>query len=178
MQTNNRFLIVDDDVTFCSVLEQALTRRGYSVETAHNADQALKTAEQFQPTHAVIDLKLEESSGLHLIKPFLALNEHMKAVILTGYSSIPTAVQAIKEGAANYLAKPADVESILAAFNEVKNIQPADIGTMSMSLKRLEWEHIQRALDENGGNISVTAKKLGMHRRTLQRKLQKRPVKQ
>ncbi|HEC15461.1 MAG TPA: response regulator transcription factor [Sedimenticola sp.] len=178
MQASDRFLIVDDDVTFCSVLEQALTRRGYSVATAHDADQALKTAEEFQPTHAVIDLKLEGSSGLHLIKPFLALNGDMKAIVLTGYGSIPTAVQAIKEGAVNYLAKPADVESILAAFDKADNSQPVDTDAMAMSLKRLEWEHIQRALNETGGNISATARKLGMHRRTLQRKLQKRPVKQ
>ena len=177
--TDSRFLIVDDDVTFCLVLERALVRRGYTVQTAHNAEQALDVAEQFQPTHAVIDLKLEESSGLHLIKPFLSLNADMKAIVLTGYGSIPTAVQAIKEGAINYLAKPADVESILTAFDKVENSQPeADADAIAMSLKRMEWEHIQRALDENDGNISATARKLGMHRRTLQRKLQKRPVKQ
>ena len=178
MQTSSRFLIIDDDVTFCAILKRGLTRRGHSVKTAHDADQALSTAKSFQPTHAVVDLKLGESSGLHLIKPLLTLNAQLKAVVLTGYGSIPTAVQAIKEGAVNYLAKPADVESILTAFDNVENGPAADAETTAMSLKRLEWEHIQRILDENDGNVSATARSLGMHRRTLQRKLQKRPVKQ
>jgi len=177
---SDRFLIIDDDVAFCSILERSLTRRGYAVEIAHDAEQALRTAKEFQPTHAVVDLKLSHSSGLHLIKPLLLLNDRLKALVLTGYGSIPTAVQAIKEGAINYLAKPADVESILNAFKtaEEADVLLQDAEAAAMSLKRLEWEHIQRMLDENGGNISATARSLGMHRRTLQRKLQKRPVKQ
>jgi len=176
--SKSRFLIVDDDITFCEVLERALVRRGYKVETAHNAEQALKRVEAFQPTHAVIDLKLGESSGLHLIKPLLEMNKMIKAVVLTGYGSIPTAVQAIKEGAVNYLAKPADVEGILAAFEKAEDTPAMEAETPAMSLKRMEWEHIQRMLEEHDGNISATARSLGMHRRTLQRKLQKRPVKQ
>jgi len=176
--SKSRFLIVDDDVTFCEVLGRALMRRGYKVEMAHNEEQALKCAEVFLPTHAVIDLKLGESSGLHLIKPFLEMNKAIKAVVLTGYGSIPTAVQAIKEGAVNYLAKPADVDGILAAFEKAEDPQAMEAEPPAMSLKRMEWEHIQRILDEHDGNISATARSLGMHRRTLQRKLQKRPVKQ
>jgi len=176
--SESRFLIVDDDITFCEVLGRALARRGHNVEMAHNAEQALTAVAQFQPTHAIIDLKLGEDSGLHLIKPFLETNRNIKAVVLTGYGSIPTAVQAIKEGAVNYLAKPADVEGILAAFEKREGVQAMEAETPAMSLKRMEWEHIQRMLDEHDGNISATARSLGMHRRTLQRKLQKRPVKQ
>ncbi len=176
--SEGRFLIVDDDVTFCEVLGRALLRRGYTVEMAHSAEQALKNVVLFQPTHAVIDLKLGEDSGLHLIKPFLETNRKIKAVVLTGYGSIPTAVQAIKEGAVNYLAKPANVEGILAAFEKTEGARVIESETPAMSLKRMEWEHIQRVLDEHDGNISATARSLGMHRRTLQRKLQKRPVKQ
>ena len=176
--SESRFLIVDDDVTFCEVLERALLRRGYKVAKAHNTEQALKYAATFRPTHAVIDLKLGEDSGLHLIKPFLEIDKAIKAVVLTGYGSIPTAVQAIKEGAVNYLAKPADVEGILAAFEKTDAALVMETETPAMSLKRMEWEHIQRVLDEHDGNISATARSLSMHRRTLQRKLQKRPVKQ
>jgi two-component system response regulator RegA len=106
------------------------------------------------------------------------MNKEMKVVVLTGYGSIPTAVQAIKEGAVNYLAKPADVDGILAAFEKAEAAPAMENETQAMSLKRMEWEHIQRILDEHDGNISATARSLGMHRRTLQRKLQKRPVKQ
>ncbi len=174
----SRFLIVDDDITFCEVLERALVRLGHKVMKAHNTEQALKCVATFQPTHAVIDLKLGEDSGLHLIKPLLEINRAIKAVVLTGYGSIPTAVQAIKEGAVNYLAKPADVEGILAAFEKTDVALVMESETPAMSLKRMEWEHIQRVLDEHDGNISATARSLSMHRRTLQRKLQKRPVKQ
>lgn len=175
---DRRFLVVDDDVTFCEVLERALVRRGYKAEVAHNAEQALKQVAKFQPTHAVVDLKLGEDSGLHLIKPLLEMSKGVKVVVLTGYGSIPTAVQAIKEGAVNYLAKPADVDGILAAFEKAEVAPVLEAETPAMSLKRMEWEHIQRILDEHDGNISATARSLGMHRRTLQRKLQKRPVKQ
>ncbi len=175
---DRRFLIVDDDATFCEVLERALVRRGHKVEVAHNAEQALKSAVTFRPTDAVIDLKLGDDSGLHLIRPLLDVNSEIKAVVLTGYGSISTAVQAIKEGAVNYLAKPADLDGILAAFENADIAPTMAAETSAMSLKRMEWEHIQRILDEHDGNISATARSLGMHRRTLQRKLQKRPVKQ
>ena len=174
----NRYLIVDDDIAFCSVLERAITRRGFSTVIAHDGNKALETAENYQPSHAIIDLKLANESGLHLIEPLLQLKEDMKIVVLTGYGNIPTAVQAVKAGAINYLAKPVDVDTLLAAFDTVTEEQFEAAHTQPMSLRRLEWEHIQRVLNENKGNISATAKSLGMHRRTLQRKLQKRPVKQ
>jgi two-component system response regulator RegA len=170
---SDRFLLVDDDITFCTVFERALGRHGFSVAVAHSIAEALAVSERFQPTHAVVDLKLGDDSGLHLIEPLLSLNRDMKIIVLTGYGSISTAVNAIKSGADNYLAKPVDVNSILSAF---AHDVPTENAT-PMSLKRLEWEHLQRVLQEHDGNISATARSLGMHRRTLQRKLQKRPRK-
>jgi two-component system response regulator RegA len=173
----DRFLLVDDDATFCSVLGTVLMRRGYLVETANNAREAMRISERFKPTHAAIDLKLGGDSGLHLVEPLLRLNKEMKIIVITGYGSIPTAVQAIKAGAVNYVAKPLDVDTLLSAFEAGGNELGDESTATPMSLKRLEWEHIQRVLDEHDGNISATARSLGMHRRTLQRKLQKRPVK-
>ncbi len=175
---DRRFLIVDDDTTFCEILGRALARRGHDVKMAHNAEQALKCVVKFRPTHVVVDLKLGDDSGLRLIRPLLDVNKEIKVVVLTGYGSISTAVQAIKEGAVNYLAKPTDVDGILSAFDNTEIVPLMQTETPGMSLKRMEWEHIQRILDEHDGNISATARSLGMHRRTLQRKLQKRPVKQ
>jgi two-component system response regulator RegA len=174
---SGRLLLVDDDVTFCSVFNRALLRHHFSVAVAHAIDQALEVAGRFQPTHAVVDLKLGDDSGLHLIKPLLSLNKGMQIIVLTGYGSIPTAVKAIKEGAGNYLAKPVDVGTILSAFDSTGKEPAEDPVATPMSLRRLEWEYIQRVLAEHDGNISATARSLSMHRRTLQRKLQKRPSK-
>lgn len=174
-----RYLVIDDDVTFCSVLERALQRRQLVVATAHDAKTALAVAADFQPSHAIVDLKLGQDSGMHLIKPLLAIIPEMQILMLTGYGSIPTAVEAVKTGAVNYLAKPVDVETILTSFGSASSAeQESETAPNPMSLKRLEWEHIQRVLEEHGGNISAAARSLNMHRRTLQRKLQKRPVKQ
>ncbi len=172
----DRFLLVDDDTALCSVLGTVLMRRGYLVETANSAREAMRISEHFNPTRAAIDLKLGSDSGLQLVKPLLRLNREMKIIVMTGYGSIPTAVQAIKAGAVNYVAKPVDVETLLAAFEVGGNAPDDESATTPMSLKRLEWEHLQRVLVEHDGNISATARSLGMHRRTLQRKLQKRPV--
>ncbi len=171
---SDRLLLVDDDATFGAVLKRALVRFGFSVEVAHSIAEALAVAERFRPTHAVVDLKLGDDSGLHLIEPLLALNSGMKIVMLTGYGSISTAVNAIKAGAVNYVAKPVDVNTVLSAFEDGAPTE----SHVPMSLKRLEWEHLQRVLEEHNGNISATARSLGMHRRSLQRKLQKRPRKQ
>ncbi len=174
---SGRLLLVDDDATFCAVFRRALQRHGFAVAVAEDMRGALEAAERFQPTHAVVDLKLANESGLHLIKPLLSLNHRMKIIVLTGYGSIATAVQAIKAGAGNYLAKPVDVDTVLAAFDSADETPVKRQDPAPMSLNRLEWEHIQRVLDEHGGNISATARSLGMHRRTLQRKLRKRPAK-
>jgi two-component system response regulator RegA len=175
---SGRLLLVDDDVTFCAVFQRALLRHGFSVTVAHDTHEALEAADRFQPTHAVVDLKLANESGLHLIKPLLSLNDRMKIIVLTGYGSISTAVKAIKAGAGNYLAKPVDVAAVLSAFDSTEEQPAEETGPTPMSLGRLEWEHIQRVLDEHDGNISATARSLGMHRRTLQRKLRKRPAKE
>ena len=175
MSEQPRLLIVDDDVVFTQVLARALTKRGYDVREAHDANEALSLVKSFQPRYLTLDLKMVDCSGLQLIPELLALQPALNIVVLTGYSSIATAVQAIKLGATNYLCKPANADEILAAFrgqvNEALAVQDTPI-----SVNRLEWEHIQKVLAENDGNISATARALGMHRRTLQRKLHKRPV--
>lgn len=173
---NNRLLVIDDDPVFTQVLARALMKRGLEVEQAHDAEQALAAVEAFQPDRATLDLKMIDESGLHLLPELLNRHPAMSVVVLTGYSSIATAVQAMKLGASNYLCKPANAEEVLAAFTE-QPIADVDIEETPVSVNRLEWEHIQKVLEEQGGNISATARALGMHRRTLQRKLQKRPVK-
>ncbi|HDZ46835.1 hypothetical protein LCGC14_0120590 [marine sediment metagenome] len=177
MQTREqRLLIVDDDEMFCHVLNRALTRRGYEVIVAHDAEQALTMAAQFSPTMATLDLKLENSSGLKLLPELLGILPHCRIVVLTGYSSIATAVEAIKLGAVNYLCKPVDADDVLASFERQDGDPDIELADNPPSINRITWEHIQKVLQEHDGNISATARALGMHRRTLQRKLQKRPV--
>ncbi len=177
MQTREqRLLIVDDDEMFCHVLNRALTRRGYEVIVAHDAEQALALAAQHLPTMATLDLKLENSSGLKLLPELLAIAPHCRIVVLTGYSSIATAVEAIKLGAVNYLCKPVDADDVLTAFERQSGDPDIELADNPPSINRITWEHIQKVLQEHDGNISATARALGMHRRTLQRKLQKRPV--
>ncbi|MCW4148020.1 MULTISPECIES: response regulator transcription factor [Halomonadaceae] len=177
MQTpNQRLLIVDDDEMFCHVLSRSLTRRGFEVVVAHDADQALALAAQHAPTMATLDLKLENSSGLKLLPDLLAVVPHCHVVVLTGYSSIATAVEAIKLGAVNYLCKPVDADDVLNAFDRSEGDPNIEVADSPPSINRITWEHIQKVLQEHDGNISATARALGMHRRTLQRKLQKRPV--
>ncbi|MEA2117433.1 response regulator transcription factor [Halovibrio sp. HP20-50] len=171
-----RLLIIDDDEMFCHVLNRALSRRGYEVIVAHDAEQALTMAAQFSPTMATLDLKLENSSGLKLLPELLATVPKCRIVVLTGYSSIATAVEAIKLGAANYLCKPVDADDVLTAFERQEGDPDTELADNPPSINRITWEHIQKVLQEHDGNISATARALGMHRRTLQRKLQKRPV--
>lgn len=170
-------LLVDDDQTFCQVLSVALERRGFSVRTAHSVARGLRAAESDFPEYAVVDLKMPGPSGLELVKKLKQLDPHTKIVVLTGYASIATAVEAIKLGAIHYLAKPADADEIIAAFQRDGGDSDVAVEPKPLSLPRLEWEHIQKILTECGGNISETARRLGMHRRTLQRKLAKHPVK-
>lgn len=169
-------LLVDDDPTFTRVLARALTRRGLRVNTAGDAEEAMQLARQEQPDYAVLDLKMEGDSGLVLLPRLLELYPDLRVVILTGYSSIATAVEAIKRGACNYLCKPADADDVLTALLSQQADPESLVAEHPMSVDRLQWEHIQRILAEHEGNISATARALGMHRRTLQRKLQKRPV--
>ncbi len=169
-------LLVDDDPTFTRVMARALIRRGLRVETAANAEEAMQLAQASRPDYAVLDLKMEGDSGLVLLPRLLDLYPELKVVILTGYSSIATAVEAIKRGATHYLCKPADADDVLTALLSEQADPETLVPEHPMSVDRLQWEHIQRVLAEHEGNISATARALGMHRRTLQRKLQKRPV--
>ncbi|UTW10319.1 response regulator transcription factor [Marinobacterium rhizophilum] len=170
------FLVVDDDPTFSRILARAMTLRGYQVQVAHSVDQALQCLQLQVPDQATVDLKMEGASGLTLIAHLRAASPRMRILVLTGYASISTAVEAIKLGASNYLPKPADADQILAALAQQDADPGLEIDTQPMSVNRLEWEHIQKVLGEHQGNISATARALGMHRRTLQRKLLKRPV--
>lgn len=173
-------LVIDDDPVFCQLVSRGLEKHGYQVASAGSSAQALQQAQQDRPDHILLDLRLAADSGLQLIEPLLKLNANSNIIVLTGYASLATAVEAIKLGAANYLAKPVDIPALLKLLQPVSldetnvPLEPADSPT---SLKRLEWEHIQRVLSENDGNISATARQLNMHRRTLQRKLQKKPAK-
>lgn len=171
-----RLLIIDDDEMFCHVMQRAMTRRGFEVEVANDAEQALILAHRLQPEIATLDLKLEHSSGLKLLPELLEAVPGCRVVVLTGYSSIATAVEAIKLGAVNYLCKPADADEILAALDKQEGDPNTELADNPPSINRVTWEHIQKVLQEHDGNISATARALGMHRRTLQRKLQKRPV--
>ncbi len=170
-------LIVDDDATFRRVLEKAMQRRGYSVLTADCVASAMPLAQQYSPEFAVIDLKMEGASGLELVKYLHQLDNQTRIVVLTGYASIATAVEAIKLGATHYLAKPANADEVVAAFGKTEGNVDLLVSDNPLSVDRLEWEHIQRILHQHEGNVSATARALNMHRRTLQRKLAKYPVK-
>lgn len=171
-----RLLIVDDDEMFCHVMQRAMSRRGFEVMVANDADQALALARRTPPHIATLDLKLEHGSGLKLLPELLEVVPRCRVVVLTGYSSIATAVEAIKLGAVNYLCKPADADEVLAALDKKEGDPDTEVADHPPSINRVTWEHIQKVLQEHDGNISATARALGMHRRTLQRKLQKRPV--
>jgi two-component system response regulator RegA len=167
-------LLVDDDATFRAVLSRALEKRGFTVTTADSVETALPLAIANPPEYAVLDLKMDGASGLVLVQKLHELDAATRIVMLTGYASIATAVEAIKLGATQYLSKPANADEIVAAFghNASTDVQ---FEAQPATVERLEWEHIQRILHENGDNISATARILNMHRRTLQRKLSKRP---
>ncbi|MBL4573130.1 MAG: response regulator transcription factor [Gammaproteobacteria bacterium] len=173
-------LLVEDDEVFSRVMTRALTHRDYDVSHAANKDDALMLIKSTPFDYAILDLNLGGHTSLGLIAPLKQSNPNSRILILTGYASITTAVEAIKLGADNYLAKPADADEILAALlgtDQPDTVADPDSAYLEpMSVRRLEWEHIQKILNENDGNISETARQLKMHRRTLQRKLQKRPV--
>ncbi|MDF9393034.1 MULTISPECIES: response regulator transcription factor [Methylococcus] len=171
-------LLVDDDPTYCEVLRQALERRNYTVHVANDVETGLDLAARIEPEYAVIDLRIGHESGLTLVKRLHELDSNTRIVVLTGFASIATAVEAIKLGATHYLTKPADTDEILAALHKDEGDASVEIKEKPLSVKRLEWEHLQKILVEHDGNISAAARALGMHRRTLQRKLEKRPVKE
>ncbi len=168
-------LLVDDEDIFRNRLAKALERRGFNVETASNYIGAVEIIARHKPEFAVVDLKMEGKSGLDVIRTGIRHHPTMRAVVLTGYGSIATATKAIKLGAVGYLTKPAEVEDIISAFESEALRDLEDESISAPSLARVEWEHISRVLTDCDNNISQAAKKLGIHRRTLQRKLQKFP---
>jgi two-component system response regulator RegA len=170
-------LIVEDDIDFSDTLARAMQKRGARVERAHNAADALAIAERFAPSHAVVDLKLPGESGLTVVAALKQRFPDIAIVVLTGYASIATAVEAVRLGARHYLAKPANADEILAALQRDQPDATLEVSVEPLTVGRLEWEHIQKVLGENDGNISATARALKMHRRTLQRKLDKHPPK-
>ena len=173
-----RLLIVEDDAAFARTLARSFERRGYDVRVATGLDPLLVQLQDFAPTHAVVDLKLAgESSGLACVRELNARDEAMLIVVLTGFASIATAVEAIKLGACHYLAKPSNTDDIEAAFGRAEGTTEVELTGRPTSIKTLEWERIHQMLAETGFNISETARRLGMHRRTLARKLEKQQVK-
>jgi len=171
-----RLLLVDDDPVFRQVLGKAMGKRGYDVMSASGIADAVDLARDAMPGMAVVDLKLDGESGLDLIPLLIEINPQMTIVVLTGYSSIATAVTAIKRGASEYLSKPVTAGDVHKALSGEWQREDGLEDLTPMSVERLEWEYIQKVLKENDGNISATARSLGMYRRTLQRKLAKKPV--
>jgi two-component system response regulator RegA len=170
-------LIVEDDEVLRDRLAQAFAARGCDVRSATSASEAETMARQDPPEFVLLDLRLGADSGLGLIPALKAIDPETRIVVLTGYGSVATAVQAVRQGARHYLTKPAAVDEILAAFeNDATGSGNASAALEPMSLDRVEWEHINRVLTDCGGNVSEAARTLGVHRRTLQRKLAKYPA--
>ncbi|MCE1205411.1 MAG: response regulator [Holophagaceae bacterium] len=167
-------LLVDDDAVYRERLAKAITARGYEVRTAADAEAAVALAQADSPEFAVLDLRMPGESGLDLLRRLMTIDPTTRVLMLTGYGSIATALEAVRLGAANYLTKPADVDDILAAFNPEAPAVEANTDLETPSLARVEWEHIQRVLGDCEGNLSEAARRLGMHRRSLQRKASRR----
>ena len=178
MTTERLLLIVEDDPAFARTLSRSFERRGYAVLKASNLEEVDALLHKHTPTHAVVDLKLEgNTSGLACVQALHTHSPDMLIVVLTGFASIVTAVEAVKLGACQYLAKPSNTDDIEAAFSHVAGVAEVELTNRSTSIKTLEWEHIHQVLAETGFNISEAARRLGMHRRTLARKLEKQRVK-
>jgi two-component system, response regulator RegA len=170
-------LIVEDDDGFARTLKRSFERRGYEVIVAASLDELRKVLEEKSPGYAVVDLKLGGASGLACVGTLHTHDAEMLIVVLTGFASIATAVEAIKLGACHYLAKPANTDDIEAAFQRAEGNAEIALAERPTSIKTLEWERIHQTLIETDFNISEAARRLGMHRRTLARKLEKRQVK-
>jgi len=168
-----KLLLIDDDAPLRRMLERALGRRGFCVYTAGSFREAVPLAQSLKPEFAVVDLRLEDGHGLELVRKLREIRPNMRIVILTGYGNIATAVAAVKAGAVDYLAKPTDADSVVNALLFAGTSLPPP-PEKPMSADRVRWEHIQRVYEQCGRNVSETARRLGMHRRTLQRILNKR----
>jgi len=177
-EAERQLLIVEDDDAFARTLGRSFERRGYAVMLASNVEEVDTLLQARSPGYAVVDLKLNgEASGLACVQMLHRHNPKMLIVVLTGFASIATAVEAIKLGACHYLAKPSNTDDIEAAFGRAAGTTEVELTNRSTSIKTLEWERIHETLAETGFNISETARRLGMHRRTLARKLGKQQVK-
>ncbi len=177
MSADRFLIIVDDDQAFAKTLKRSFERRGYEVVVAATLDQLQALLQTRRPGYAVVDLKLAGASGLACLQVLHAHDPAMLIVVLTGFASIATAVEAIKLGACHYLAKPSNTDDIEAAFGKAAGNADVSMSERTTSIKTLEWERIHETLAETDFNISETARRLGMHRRTLARKLEKRQVK-
>ncbi len=177
METDRHLLIVEDDASFAKALGRSFERRGYQVRLCERIDGIEPLLKDFSPHYAVIDLKLTNSSGLECVRLLHQHDPGMKIVVLTGFASIATAVEAIKLGACHYLAKPSNTDDIEAAFRRADGDASVELSSRPTSIKNLEWEHIHEVLVDAEFNISETARRLGMHRRTLARKLAKTRLK-
>jgi two-component system, response regulator RegA len=177
MDDRPSILLVDDDQAFRERLARAFRDREYDVRTAANYDEAIASAHGDSPQFAVVDLKMPGRSGLEVVRDLKAIDPHTKVVVLTGYGSIATALDAVKLGATHYLPKPADADDVIAAFarDDKPPLTAPEADFPAPSLARAEWEHINRVLSDCGGNVSEAARRLGMHRRSLQLKLRKYP---
>lgn len=168
-------LVVDDEETFRLRLVRALIDRGFQAVGAHDAEEAIRQATLETPECAIVDLRMPRSSGLHVVRELHRLDQTTRIVVLTGYGSIATALDAVRSGAVHYLTKPADLDEIIAGFDHNGAPSETPPPTEVPSLDRVEWEHIDRVMLSCGGNITQAAALLGLHRRSLQRKLFKRP---
>ncbi len=177
MQAERLLVVVEDDASFSRTLKRSFERRGYEVLTAANHDELVALLKTHSPGYAVVDLKLAGVSGLACVETLHAHDPAMLIVVLTGFASIATAVEAIKLGACHYLAKPSNTDDIESAFSKAQGNPEVTVTERPSSIKTLEWERIHETLVETGFNISEAARRLGMHRRTLARKLEKRRVK-
>lgn len=174
-----RMLLIDDDLAFCQVLARMLARRGVEVRARHDAASALAALDEFVPDGIVLDLKLGADNGLLLINDLRERCPDARIVLATGYASIATAVDAMRRGAWNYLPKPFDIDALAQSFETASaQAPPPEPPAEPSSLRRQGWEHMQRVLAECGGNVSAAARVLGVDRRTLQRRLAKRPVRE
>lgn len=174
-----KLLLVEDDTLFANTIIRRLTKHGFDCVHVETNSEALLACHRHLPDYVLLDMKLAHETTLGIIKPIRQLRSQSRIILLTGFASIATAVDAIKLGADDYLTKPLDTQTLLAALNESKVSDittDTDVDGQTLSAEQAQWEHIQQVLKANDGNISATARQLSMHRRTLQRKLQKKPL--
>lgn len=173
-----KLLLVEDDVTFAQTIMRRLTKHGFDCVHVDSNSDALLACHRHHPDYVLLDMKLAQETTLSVITPIRKLRPNSRIILLTGFASIATAVDAIKLGADDYLSKPLDTQTLLAALNESKASSittDVEVDGETLSAEQVQWQHIQQVLKANDGNISATARQLSMHRRTLQRKLQKMP---